>query len=93
MYIMDFLKLKTGVRRQFITLCIFIFAALAICGCGAEKVTYCLDTAETSPAAGSQQVIKTTVKSAKAENVEDERLLYKKVPVYGKGEKKKIKKP
>lgn len=92
MYIMDFLKLKTGIRRQFITLCIFIFAALAICGCGAEKVTYCVDTAETSPAAGSQQVIKTTVKSAKAENVEDERLLYKKVPVYGKGEKKKIKK-
>lgn len=94
MYIMDFLKLKTGIRRYFMALCMFILAALAACGCGAEKVTYCTDATGTSQAAGVQQV-KTSgnvIKSAKTEIIEDERLLYKKVPVYGKGEKKKIKK-
>lgn len=91
---MDFLKLKTGIRRYCQPFFILMAVTMAVCGCGAEKVT--IDYIETNPPAASRQPVKETSsdagKSAKKESKEDESLLYKKVPVYGKNEKKKIKK-
>ncbi len=80
MYIMDFLKLKIGIRKY----CQLFFMLMAI-----------ILTIGTSQAAGSGAVKKTSVnmdKDAKTKKLDDKSLLYKKVPVYGKDEKQKIKK-
>ncbi|MDE6615483.1 MAG: hypothetical protein K2K35_02875 [Lachnospiraceae bacterium] len=77
---MDFLKLKMGIRKY----CKLFFMLMAI-----------ILAIGTSQAAGSQAVKKASVnvdKGAKTKKLEDKSLLYKKVPVYGKGEKQKIKK-
>lgn len=108
MCIMDFLKVRTGIKRYWRTICIFIPVTAFICGCGV-KTTTCIDTAQpvNSQAEGSMAgeevsgIVKTAEKEAgtkdgtkgvRNESIEAESKLYKNVPVYSKGEMKKIKK-
>ncbi|MCI9078572.1 MAG: hypothetical protein HFH68_06550 [Lachnospiraceae bacterium] len=97
---MGFLKIKMVINKYWKALFMFIAITQIICGCGTKKTVYCIDTTGTSHTAGNaaaKNMYGNINKSAGDENIEnesieDESLLYKKVPVYGRNEKKKIKK-
>ena len=83
-------NLKMKIKKCLMVSAIFIMPAAVICGCGLqEKRTICTDLK-----AGSNVTEKAETKNSITEKEEkkNNKDLYKKVPVYGKNEKKKIKK-
>lgn len=84
--------LKKKVKKYFMVFSIFIMPYAIICGCGLkaqEKRTTCIDTKTGSNVTEAAENGKTVNKRTEKE---EKKNLYKKVPVYGKNEKKKIKK-
>lgn len=84
--------LKMKIKKYLMVYCIFIMSATIVCSCGLnaqEKRTTCIDTKAGSNIAEGMETGNKKTKKEKKENNKD---LYKKVPVYGKNEKKKIKK-
>lgn len=105
---MDFLKVKTVIKQNFKAACVFMLSATVICGCGVKTVTCIdaaqtgnsqkvgshagVSLSADVMAKGTETGKRDGSKVIKLESIEHESKLYKIVPVYGKSEKKKIKK-